>query len=46
MKRTTLGLILGVAVALLFVGSITLSQAAGPAGMKLYAFSSGGLTIA
>src|SRR5499433_3474014 len=46
MKRTTLGLILGVAGALLFVGSITLSQAAGPAGMKLYAFSSGGLTIA
>src|SRR5215831_18633536 len=46
MKRTTLSLILGVAVALLLVGSITLSQAAGPAGMKLYAFSSGGLTIA
>ena len=46
MKRTTLGLILGVAVPLLLTGSITLSQAAGPAGMKLYAFSSGGLTIA
>src|SRR5262245_66437046 len=46
MKRTTVGLILGAAVALLLVGSITLSQAAGPAGMKLYAFSSGGLTIA
>src|SRR5882724_10400084 len=46
MKRTTLGVILGMAVALLLVGSITLSQAAGPAGMKLYAFSSGGLTIA
>ena len=46
MKRATLGLILGVAVTLLLVGSITLSQAAGPAGMKLYAFSSGGLTIA
>src|SRR5499427_6284575 len=46
MKRTTVGLILGAAVALLLVGSITLSQAAGPAGMKLYAFSAGGLTIA
>ena len=46
MKRTTLGLISGVAVTLLLVGSVTLSQAAGPAGMKLYAFSSGGLTIA
>jgi N-acyl homoserine lactone hydrolase len=46
MKRTILGLISGVAVALLFVGLVPLSQAAGPAGMKLYAFSSGGLTIA
>ena len=46
MKRTTVGLISGVAVALVLAGSITLSQAAGPAGMKMYAFSSGGLTIA
>jgi N-acyl homoserine lactone hydrolase len=46
MNRTTLGLIAGVAVALLLVGFVPLSQAAGPAGMKLYAFSSGGLTIA
>ncbi|PYO58996.1 MAG: hypothetical protein DMD83_01185 [Candidatus Rokuibacteriota bacterium] len=46
MKRTTLGVISGVAVALLLVGFVPLSQAAGPAGMKLYAFSSGGLTIA
>jgi N-acyl homoserine lactone hydrolase len=46
MKRTTLGVISGVAVALLLVGFVPLSEAAGPAGMKLYAFSSGGLTIA
>jgi len=46
MKRTVLGLISGIMVAFLLVGVVTLSQAAGPAGMKLYAFSSGGLTIA
>jgi N-acyl homoserine lactone hydrolase len=46
MNRMTRGLISGAAVALLLVGSITSSQAAGPAGMKLYVFSSGGLTIA
>src|SRR5436853_2779501 len=45
MKRTTLGMISGVMV-LVLVGITSLSQAAGPAGMKLYAFSSGGLTIA
>ncbi len=45
MQRTTLGLISTV-VAVLLVGVVSLSQAAGPAGMKLYAFSSGGLTIA
>src|SRR5205823_7725154 len=45
MQRTTLGLISTVVVVLL-VGFVSLSQAAGPAGMKLYAFSSGGLTIA
>ena len=46
MKRTTLGLIAGVAIALLLVGFVPRAQSAGPAGMKLYAFSSGGLTIA
>jgi N-acyl homoserine lactone hydrolase len=46
MKRTILGLISGVTVALLFFSFVPLSQAAGPAGMKLYAFSSGGLTLA
>lgn len=45
MQRTTLGLI-STLVAVLLVGFVSLSQAAGPAGMKLYAFSSGGLTIA
>ena len=45
MKRTTLGMVSGVMV-LVLVGITSLSQAAGPAGMKLYAFSSGGLTIA
>jgi N-acyl homoserine lactone hydrolase len=45
MNRTALGPISGVALALLLATS-TLCQAAGPAGMKLYAFSSGGLTIA
>src|SRR2546421_12789692 len=45
MKRTTLGMISGVMV-LVLVGITSLSQAASPAGMKLYAFSSGGLTIA
>jgi N-acyl homoserine lactone hydrolase len=46
MHRRTTGLISGVVVALLVVGLVSMSQAAGPAGMKLYAFSSGGLTIA
>ena len=46
MNRKILGLVSGVAIASLLAGSITLSQAAGPAGMKLYVFSSGGLTIA
>src|SRR5205807_4612673 len=45
MKRTTLGTISAVMV-LVLVGITSLSQAASPAGMKLYAFSSGGLTIA
>src|SRR5258708_34949943 len=45
MKRASLGLISGV-IALLLAGSAAFTQAAGPAGMKLYAFSSGGLTIA
>jgi N-acyl homoserine lactone hydrolase len=46
MHRRTTGLISRVVVALLVVGLVSMSQAAGPAGMKLYAFSSGGLTIA
>ncbi len=46
MNRTIARVISGVAAALLFVGFAPLAQAAGPAGMKLYAFSSGGLTIA
>ena len=44
MNRTSVGLIVGVMVFLL-VGSAAFSQTAGPAGMKLYAFSSGGLTL-
>ena len=43
MKRATLGMVSAVMV-LVLVGITSLSQAAGPAGMKLYAFSSGGLT--
>src|SRR5262245_54313064 len=46
MSRTIVRLISGVAVALLFFPAAAMSQARGPAGMKLYAFSSGGLTIA
>jgi glyoxylase-like metal-dependent hydrolase (beta-lactamase superfamily II) len=46
MNRRLLALISGSAVALLLVGSLTSAQAQSPAGMKLYAFSSGGLTIA
>ena len=44
MSRTSVGLIVGVMVFLL-VGSAAFSQTAGPGGMKLYAFSSGGLTL-
>ena len=46
MNRTTVGVICGVAVAFLLVGSLSPAQAQAPTGMKLYAFSSGGLTIA
>jgi N-acyl homoserine lactone hydrolase len=49
MNRKILGLLSGVLVVLfvvLFAGSAALAQTAPPAGMKLYAFSSGGLTIA
>lgn len=46
MDRRVFALISSVAVSLVLVGSVPHSQAAGPAGMKLYAFSSGGLTIA
>src|SRR5258708_13270397 len=45
MNRKILGLFSGVLV-VLFAGSAALAQTAPPAGMKLYAFSSGGLTIA
>src|SRR5712671_7599636 len=45
MNRTSVGLIAGV-MALLLVSSVAFSQTAGPAGMKLYAFSSGGITLA
>jgi glyoxylase-like metal-dependent hydrolase (beta-lactamase superfamily II) len=45
MKRSTLCVIAGAAVALLLVGLVPMAQAAGPAGMKLYAFSSGALTV-
>ncbi len=45
MSRKILGLFSGVLV-VLFAGSAALAQTASPAGMKLYAFSSGGLTIA
>jgi glyoxylase-like metal-dependent hydrolase (beta-lactamase superfamily II) len=45
MNRKLLGLISGMAAALL-LASITGAQAQSPAGMKMYAFSSGGLTIA
>jgi len=44
MNRTSVGLIAGV-TALLLVGSAASSRAAAPAGMKLYVFSSGGLTL-
>src|SRR5262245_22075365 len=46
MRRTTLGLVSGVAALLLSVSVALPPWAVGPAGMKLYAFSSGGLTIA
>ena len=45
MNRKVLGLFSGVLV-VLFAGSMAFAQSAPPAGMKLYAFSSGGLTIA
>src|SRR5258706_4440898 len=45
MNRTHVGLIAGVMV-LLLGSSVAFSQTAGPAGMKLYAFSSRGITLA
>ena len=45
MNRTHVGLLAGVMV-LLLGSSVAFSQTAGPAGMKLYAFSSGGITLA
>ena len=47
MRQMLAGLISGVTLALLLGGPITSSEAqTPPAGMKLYAFSSGGLTVA
>src|SRR6266852_8972255 len=45
MNRNSVGLLAG-GMALLLVSSVAFSQTAGPAGMKLYAFSSGGITLA
>jgi len=45
MNRTSVGLIAGV-TALLLVGSTAFSQPAVPPGMKLYAFSSGAISLA
>ena len=45
MRRMALGMVSGVMV-LLFAASTAMSQSPAPAGMKMYVFSSGGLTIA
>jgi N-acyl homoserine lactone hydrolase len=45
MKRTARRVIPGAAMALLLIGVTSLAQAESPAGMKLYAFSSGALTV-
>jgi N-acyl homoserine lactone hydrolase len=45
MKRMALGMVSGVMV-LLFAASTAMSRSPAPAGMKMYVFSSGGLTIA
>jgi N-acyl homoserine lactone hydrolase len=46
MKRTALRVIVGAGMALLLAGAISLAHAqAPPAGMRLYAFSSGALTV-
>ncbi len=45
MRRTALRVIAGVAMGLLLIGVISLAQAQSPAGMRLYAFSSGALTV-
>lgn len=44
MTRKTLGRIAG-GIAALLLGSVSITQAAPPAGMKLYVFSSGALTV-
>jgi glyoxylase-like metal-dependent hydrolase (beta-lactamase superfamily II) len=46
MNRKILSVVSGIAIAVLLTAAIPAAQAAGPAGMKMYAFSSGGLTIA
>jgi len=45
MNRATLRIVAGVAFVLLLVGVVPFAQAAGPAGMKMYVLSSGGLTV-
>ncbi len=45
MKRTALRVMVGAGMALLLAGVIPLAHAQSPAGMKLYAFSSGALTV-
>ena len=45
MKRTALRVMVGAGMALLLAGVIPLAHAQAPAGMKLYAFSSGALTV-
>ena len=45
MKRTALRVMVGAGMALLLTGVIPLADAQSPAGMRLYAFSSGALTV-
>jgi glyoxylase-like metal-dependent hydrolase (beta-lactamase superfamily II) len=46
MTRRISAIACAIAIAVLFASSIAFAQTASPAGMKMYAFSSGGLTIA
>jgi N-acyl homoserine lactone hydrolase len=45
MRRIALRVVVGAGMALLLAGNIPLAHAQSPAGMKLYAFSSGALTV-